>query len=72
MEQAYATSFVVAPRAGAWIETLTISGLDRVYQVAPRAGAWIETANDDVIVTGKFQSPPVRGRGLKHRLYKAR
>ncbi len=33
---------VVAPRAGAWIET----GKGRIYQkdfeVAPRAGAWIE------------------------------
>ena len=32
---------IVAPRAGAWIETCMISKLTR--EVAPRAGAWIET-----------------------------
>ena len=34
----------VAPLAGAWIETSTISEVYRVYEVAPLAGAWIETA----------------------------
>ena len=33
----------VAPRAGAWIETLTIRILSPMFAVAPRAGAWIET-----------------------------
>ena len=33
----------VAPRAGAWIETLTCSANPRFRTVAPRAGAWIET-----------------------------
>ena len=33
----------VAPRAGAWIETVMIEGKARSYEVAPRAGAWIET-----------------------------
>ena len=33
----------VAPRAGAWIETLMQAGLYRHCEVAPRAGAWIET-----------------------------
>ena len=34
----------VAPRAGAWIETLKDKSLAIVLLVAPRAGAWIETA----------------------------
>ena len=34
---------VVAPRAGAWIETLTVESASTVRTVAPRAGAWIET-----------------------------
>jgi len=33
----------VAPRAGAWIETVAIAGTRAVSWVAPRAGAWIET-----------------------------
>jgi len=33
----------VAPRAGAWIETLDPQARYQGYDVAPRAGAWIET-----------------------------
>ena len=33
----------VAPRVGAWIETLSISPRHHVPPVAPRVGAWIET-----------------------------
>ncbi|HAW6257674.1 TPA: hypothetical protein JMF69_001659 [Legionella pneumophila] len=33
----------VAPRAGAWIETMTVWDVKSVINVAPRAGAWIET-----------------------------
>ena len=33
----------VAPRAGAWIETLDAWHLAQYFTVAPRAGAWIET-----------------------------
>ena len=34
----------VAPRAGAWIETLTLIEFIQIkVKVAPRAGAWIET-----------------------------
>ena len=33
----------VAPRAGAWIETLNLAWMDYSEAVAPRAGAWIET-----------------------------
>ncbi len=33
----------VAPRTGAWIETLLISNPYALRPVAPRTGAWIET-----------------------------
>ena len=33
----------VAPRAGAWIETISLSLPTSLSLVAPRAGAWIET-----------------------------
>ena len=33
----------VAPRAGAWIETICKAWLATLSAVAPRAGAWIET-----------------------------
>ena len=36
---------VVAPRAGAWIETAQVGATFAGSGVAPRAGAWIETAN---------------------------
>ena len=35
---------VVAPRAGAWIETAFSGATEHQEGVAPRAGAWIETA----------------------------
>jgi len=34
----------VAPRAGAWIETVPASLITLHDVVAPRAGAWIETS----------------------------
>jgi len=34
---------VVAPRAGAWIETCPAGTIAKRSKVAPRAGAWIET-----------------------------
>ena len=34
---------MVAPRVGAWIETLLKPGLRPPVLVAPRVGAWIET-----------------------------
>ena len=34
---------LVAPRAGAWIETLSGQFARYMCDVAPRAGAWIET-----------------------------
>ena len=36
-------SHLVAPRAGAWIETLSAADDFMYAYVAPRAGAWIET-----------------------------
>ena len=34
---------MVAPRAGAWIETDIPESTKKYVHVAPRAGAWIET-----------------------------
>jgi len=51
---------LVAPRAGAWIETEPAQLLDPLADVAPRAGAWIETR----LRTSKAahpQSRPPRG-----------
>ena len=43
----YASGLVVAPFAGAWIETISdIYGIDCEF-VAPFAGAWIETVLDE-------------------------
>ena len=33
---------LVAPRVGAWIETLKIAHFQKLFEVAPRVGAWIE------------------------------
>ncbi len=38
---------VVAPLAGAWIETVILLRLTQVSLVAPLAGAWIETRHPD-------------------------
>ena len=37
--------FLVAPHAGAWIETLRASLSVGSNRVAPHAGAWIETSS---------------------------
>ncbi len=55
----------VAPRAGAWIETLKDEEVKAITAVAPRAGAWIETPSGHLRVRAAV-SPPARGRGLKH------
>ena len=45
---------LVAPRAGAWIETSCRGSISTSWKVAPRAGAWIETINGvDSITSGK-------------------
>jgi len=36
-------SLIVAPLAGAWIETQEEAATSALYLVAPLAGAWIET-----------------------------
>ena len=36
-------TLTVAPRVGAWIETLIFLTLFLLRMVAPRVGAWIET-----------------------------
>ena len=35
--------FIVAPRAGAWVETGNLFSGMQPFWVAPRAGAWVET-----------------------------
>jgi len=47
----------VAPRAGAWIETRTISSWALTVRVAPRAGAWIETLNMNQFVINQNVAP---------------
>ncbi len=49
----FAMAIEVAPRAGAWIETINFRSDTGKMLVAPRAGAWIETR-------------PVRGILLSH------
>ena len=46
-----APTSVVAPRAGAWIETSTGFARSTYRHVAPRAGAWIETL---ILTQGPF------------------
>ena len=55
---------MVAPHAGAWIETLCPLNLPTKLGVAPHAGAWIET--DELhSLSEKYESRPMRARGLK-------
>jgi len=58
---------LVAPRAGAWIETAAQSWGQLIYEVAPRAGAWIETRYTIQAMTDSKSSPLAQGRGLKPR-----
>ena len=58
---------VVAPRAGAWIETSGKATPKAVAKVAPRAGAWIETGNH-AVPNATEASHPARVRGLKLRI----
>ena len=43
---------MVAPRVGAWIETLEKSRIEALLLVAPRVGAWIETCEIRVALYG--------------------
>ena len=55
---------IVAPRVGAWIETIVEHKYPAIGKVAPRVGAWIETkAEGDVACC--VASHPVWVRGLK-------
>ena len=58
-------AIVVAPHAGAWIETYEDNSEQILIEVAPHAGAWIETFQGEDTLT-ILMSPPMRGRGLKH------
>ena len=62
-ENAYNTP--VAPRVGAWIETLANVITENCKSVAPRVGAWIETQTG-LNNENTNESPPAWGRGLKH------
>ena len=55
---------MVAPRAGAWIETIIGGIIGLTITVAPRAGAWIETFYHRARLP-LMSSRPVRARGLK-------
>ena len=54
----------VAPRVGAWIETIGRYSIDFAFRVAPRVGAWIETTTEGVSFFSR-SSHPVWVRGLK-------
>ena len=56
---------LVAPHAGAWIETADRAIGDLSGRVAPHAGAWIETSGSSLGCTLNPLSPLTRGRGLK-------
>ena len=55
----------VAPRVGAWIETLFVTLTYRNSDVAPRVGAWIETLLIKILLLWTIKSHPVWVRGLK-------
>ena len=55
----------VAPRAGAWIETVARERMASACLVAPRAGAWIETSTSFFSSAIIHPSHPARVRGLK-------
>ena len=67
LKQAFGQFFyrLVAPYAGAWIETHEVRTDERGHRVAPYAGAWIETRPLLPFRNHRFKSPPTRGRGLK-------
>ena len=56
----------VAPRVGAWIETVCQLEKRLLYIVAPRVGAWIETPTVPT-THAPHRSHPVWVRGLKQR-----
>ena len=63
---------IVAPLAGAWIETSVNMLPFAAYYVAPLAGAWIETLQRFEEHRALYGSRPSRARGLKLVLYCAK
>ena len=55
----------VAPRTGAWIETIFHPWTCQADMVAPRTGAWIETPVSNRALCRFLKSPLVQGRGSK-------
>ena len=53
----FAHADIVAPHAGAWIETLFSNYDCRSGPVAPHAGAWIETVKLGVITPAQAVAP---------------
>ena len=66
MPQYQGNGLQVAPRVGAWIETIPALGFAKNTAVAPRVGAWIETHSNGTRFQAKGSSHPVWVRGLKH------
>ena len=52
---------MVAPRAGAWIETSRGDQVAGQPKVAPRAGAWIETGKKGTQRRRRTRRPPCGG-----------
>ena len=52
-------TYTVAPRVGAWIETLSPTLSEAFSGVAPRVGAWIETNPVPRGDTGRLVAPRV-------------
>ena len=48
----FTLTYQVAPRAGAWIETVYVPPFTDIDPVAPRAGAWIETRQKQTHASG--------------------
>ena len=55
---------LVAPRAGAWIETLMPLRMVARESVAPRAGAWIET-HHEVVAHSSCEVAPRAGAWIE-------
>ena len=55
------TQILVAPLAGAWIETVVAFELKRIVDVAPLAGAWIETGRTEAYPPKASGRPPRGG-----------
>src|SRR5690349_10171634 len=58
---------IVAPHAGAWIETARRRRTPKSSRVAPHAGAWIETTATSRAPKTSIASRLTRARGLKRR-----